>query len=134
MQYTRADARARELIHLPSTHPQLTTAITSLFPSFGPSTIFLDHSSSDEPDVPTVHVRSSALDPSATWLAPIDEVDVGKKAFRKRYGHYEFVVMPFGLTNAPAAFIRLMNSVFQKFLDEFVIIFIYDILVYSKSP
>ena len=64
----------------------------------------------------------------------VRENDVSKTAFRKRYGHYEFLVMPFGLTNAPTAVMDLMNMVFSQYLDKFVIVFIDDILVYLGSP
>ena len=63
----------------------------------------------------------------------IRPTDVEKTAFRTRYGHYEYRVMPFGLTNAPAAFMDLMHRVFHDLLDSTVVVFIDDILVYSRS-
>ena len=63
----------------------------------------------------------------------VKDTDIPKIAFRMRYGHYEFTVKPFGLTNAPTAFRDLMHRVFQPYLDQFFIVFVDDILIYSQS-
>ena len=70
---------------------------------------------------------------SGYYQLRVKDVDVPKIAFRTRYGYYEFLVMPFGLTNAPTIFMDLMNRVFRPYVDQFVVFFIDDILVYSKD-
>ena len=62
----------------------------------------------------------------------IKDEDIRKTTFQTRYRHYEFIVIPFGLTNASTTFMSLMNNIFSQYLDKFVVVFIDDILVYSK--
>ena len=63
----------------------------------------------------------------------VRETDIPKTMFKMRYGHFGFTVMPFGLTNVPAAFMDLMHRVFQRYLDQFFVVFMDDILIYSQS-
>ena len=64
----------------------------------------------------------------------VKEEDIPKTNFQTHFGHYEFVVVPFGLSNAPRVFMILMNKVFHKYLDNFVQVFLDDILIYCKTP
>ena len=63
----------------------------------------------------------------------VRDTDIPKIVFGTRYGHFEFTVLPFGLTNVPVAFMDLMHRVFQPYLDQFVVVFVDDILIYSQS-
>jgi hypothetical protein len=63
----------------------------------------------------------------------IKEEDINKTTFRTRYGHYEFTLVPFGLSNAQAIFMCLMNGIFREYLDKFIIVFLDEIIIYSKS-
>ena len=67
------------------------------------------------------------------WQIPIAPEDIHKTAFKTRYGQFEYTVMPFGLTNAPTTFQALMNRVIQPYIDEFVVVYLDDILIYSRS-
>ena len=70
---------------------------------------------------------------SGYWQIILDLLSRGKTAFSSRYGHYEWNVLPFGLSNAPGAFQRRMNKVLQRYIDKFCIVYLDDILIFSKT-
>ena len=70
---------------------------------------------------------------SAYWQIPVKPRDVQKTTFKTRWGLFEYLVMPFGLTNAPTQFMNMMNDLLGDYLDQFILIFLDDILVYSAN-
>jgi hypothetical protein len=85
-------------------------------------------------DVLFEQLRGAKIDLNSSYhQLRIREEDIEKSDFSTRYEHYEYIIMSFGLTNAPAAFMEAMNRMLLEYLDDFVIVFLDDILIYSKS-
>ena len=70
---------------------------------------------------------------SGYWQMPVRPTDIPKTAFRTRYGHYEWLMMPFGVSNAPSQFMALVNDIFADLLDDCLVIFLDDLIVYSRT-